>query len=160
MKKSFLPIIVVLVVLIALFAVSFLKDQNGEIPAPNDEDAVIAQQDEETKKPLDEAVKEDENVKSEEVFSETEKEDASSEKKSSSSERKSAKGLFLGMDDSNFLVIFMDDGSGTPKDCRFTIDRSLNFENSDVEIGDSVEFEYETDSKDTKTIVKISKAAQ
>ena len=159
MKKNYFPLIIVLVLCAVLVAVSFLKEKNINISHNNDE--IVNEQVENTdndNKTESETIKEEvfnqedenneDNVLNEEASKGTKKQD----------KKESGKGLFLGMDDSNFLVIFMSDENGSPKEYRFAIDRSLNFENSDVEIGDSVSFEYITDSKDTKTITKISKS--
>ncbi len=165
MKKNYFPLIIVLLLCAALVVVSFFKENGENVSVFNDTTV-----NEETKNDTEkDNNKTNEETQKEEVFNQddTNNKDKNvatqnSQEKKPNDEKaaqttKSAQGLFLGMDDSNFVVIFMDDGSGTPKDNRFAIDRSLNFENSDVEIGDSVSFEYVTNSKDTKTIVKISR---
>ena len=155
MKKNYFPLIIVLVLCAVLVAVSFMKEKSINTSLNNDE--IVNEQ-------IEENDNKNETIK-EEIFNQDDeknknnqlKEEVSEETKNKNN-KESGKGLFLGMDDSNFLVIFMSDENGSPKEYRFAIDRSLNFENSDVEIGDTVSFEYMIDSKDTKTITKISKS--
>lgn len=66
-------------------------------------------------------------------------------------------GVFLGMSDSNFAVIF---SQSQKKDVYYAVDRKLNIEKSDVEIGDAVNYTYTTDEKDAKTITSIKKIEQ
>lgn len=155
MKKNYFPLIIVLVLCAVLVAVSFMKEKSINTSLNNDE--IVNEQ-------IEENNNKNETIK-EEIFNQEDENnkgsasnvEASKETKNQSN-KESGKGLFLGMDDSNFIVIFMSDESGSPKEYRFAIDRSINFENSDVQIGDNVSFEYITDSKDTKTIIKISKS--
>lgn len=155
MKKNYFPLIIVLVLCAVLVAVSFMKEKSINTSLNNDE--IVNEQ-------IEENNNKNETIK-EEIFNQEDENnkgsasnvEASKETKNQSN-KESGKGLFLGMDDSNFIVIFMSDESGSPKEYRFAIDRSINFENSDVQIGDNVSFEYITDSKDTKTITKISKS--
>ncbi len=155
MKKNYFPLIIVLVLCTVLVAVSFMKEKSINTSLNNDE--IVNEQ-------IEENNNKNETIK-EEIFNQEDENnkgsasnvEASKETKNQSN-KESGKGLFLGMDDSNFIVIFMSDESGSPKEYRFAIDRSINFENSDVQIGDNVSFEYITDSKDTKTITKISKS--
>ena len=155
MKKNYFPLIIVLVLCAVLVAVSFMKEKSINTSLNNDE--IVNEQ-------IEENNNKNETIK-EEIFNqedENNKDSASnveaSKETKNQSKKESGKGLFLGMDDSNFIVIFMSDESGSPKEYRFAIDRSINFENSDVQIGDNVSFEYIKDSKDTKTITKISKS--
>jgi hypothetical protein len=85
---------------------------------------------------------------------------ATSDKKSEASDKKDglikAEGAFLGMDDSNSLVIIEKSGDKVAEQ-RYQILKELNFENSNIEIGQSVEFTYKTEKNGVKTIQKISK---
>jgi hypothetical protein len=65
-------------------------------------------------------------------------------------------GSFLGMDDSNSLVIIEKSGDKVAE-ARYQIAKELNFENSNIEIGQSVEFYYKTEKNGIKVIQKISK---
>lgn len=62
------------------------------------------------------------------------------------------KGMFLGMDDSNFVVIF---SSLEKKDVHYKIAPSLNFKDSDIELGSAVKYRYTTSKTDEKTITHI-----
>ncbi len=164
MKKNYTPLIIVLVICAILVGVSFLKENKTPTNTPDNDDIILSSDElpdnKKTEVNNNEEVFETKQNNSDEEKNKTN--DSKADKKNEETKKeektiKSGKGLFLGMDDSNFLVIFMSDENGTPKEYRFAIDRNLNFENSDIEIGDSVNFEYETDSKDTKIITKISK---
>lgn len=62
------------------------------------------------------------------------------------------KGMFLGMDDSNFVVIF---SSEEKKDVHYKIAPSLNFKDSDIELGSAVKYRYTVSKTDEKTITHI-----
>ena len=75
-----------------------------------------------------------------------------SENTAENKNEKTDSGMFLGMSDSNFLVIF---SATDKKDVYFKIDPSLNFENSDIEIGTAVNYRYTVSETDEKTITFI-----
>lgn len=68
---------------------------------------------------------------------------------------KSDEGMFLGMTDSNFIVIFSKSES---RDINFKIDPSLDFVNSDIEPGQKVNYRYTVSETDEKTITFIEAA--
>lgn len=76
----------------------------------------------------------------------------SGNKAENKNEEKEGTGLFLGMDDSNFAVIFVES-----KDVHFKIADSLDLVNSPVNIGDSVKFTY-SENGGEKTLITIEKA--
>ena len=61
-------------------------------------------------------------------------------------------GMFLGMDDSNFVVIF---SSLEKKDVHYKIAPSLNFKDSNIELGSAVKYRYTVSKTDEKTITHI-----
>lgn len=92
-----------------------------------------------------------------EPIQEDEKDEKENETEVVVSSTETDKGVFLGMSDSNFAVIF---SQSQKKDVYYAVDRKLNLENSDVEIGDAVSYTYTTDEKDAKTITSIKKIEQ
>ena len=70
---------------------------------------------------------------------------------------KEDKGMFLGMDDSNFVVIF---SSEEKKDVHYKIASSLNFKDSDIELGAAVTYRYTVSETDEKTITFIEAVKQ
>lgn len=130
MKKLIWILIIMTVLITALTHCKKPAVENppAEKPAPKQEDVV---QPEENKK---EEVKETNEEKDVPIKAE-EKEDT---------------GMFLGLDDSNFVVIF---ATSEKKDVHYKIDSSVNFD--DIELGAAVKFRYVTSETDTKTITYI-----
>lgn len=104
---------------------------------------------EETKKPDNTQKKEETDKKEPKVQNETD---------SSSEETIKQTGLFLGLDGSNFAVIIVNDGEGSPKQLNLQLAKDVDIDKTDVEIGDSVNIEYTVDKTDNKILKKISKA--
>jgi hypothetical protein len=67
-----------------------------------------------------------------------------------------SEGAFLGMDDSNSLVIIEKSGEKVAEQ-RYKILEELKLEDSNIEIGQTVEFYYKIEKNGVKTIQKISK---
>lgn len=67
-----------------------------------------------------------------------------------------SEGAFLGMDDNNSLVIIEKSGDKVGEQ-RYKILEELKFEDSNIEIGQAVEFYYKVGKDGVKTIQKISK---
>ena len=91
---------------------------------------------------------------SEEIKKEEVKEEKKEEKTEEplNAEELQDKGMFLGMDDSNFVVIF---SSSEKKDVHYKIAPSLNFKDSDIELGEAVSYRYTVSKTDEKTITYI-----
>lgn len=106
---------------------------------------------------LEETEKKDKKDKNESKKGENEKSDGkkSDEGSNAKENEKSDTGMFLGMIDSNFIVIFSGSES---RDISFKIDPSLDFENSDIELGQKVNYRYIVSETDEKTITFIEAA--
>ena len=87
-----------------------------------------------------------------EVEKEEEKEDKKEDEVPLKADEKEDKGMFLGMDDSNFVVIF---SSAEKKDVHYKIAPSLNFKDIDIELGGAVEYRYTVSPTDEKTLTYI-----
>lgn len=101
--------------------------------------------------------KKDKKDKSESKKGENEKSDGkkSDEGSNAKENEKSDEGMFLGMTDSNFIVIFSGSES---RDISFKIDPSLDFVSSDIELGQKVNYRYIVSETDEKTITFIEAA--
>ena len=65
-------------------------------------------------------------------------------------------GAFLGMDDNNSLVIIEKSGDKVGEQ-RYKISDKLKFEDSNIEIGQAVQFYYKTEKDGVKVIQEITK---
>lgn len=93
------------------------------------------------------------------VTSDSKKDESKDEKKEEKSDNKKLikkTGLFLGLDGSNFAVVIVNDENGTTQ-LNLQLSKEADMDNSDVEIGDTVNIEYTADETDNKILKKISK---
>lgn len=85
-----------------------------------------------------------------------ENKDGKKEEKSDNKKLIKKTGLFLGLDGSNFAVVIVNDENGTTQ-LNLQLSKEADMDNSDVEIGDTVNIEYTADETDNKILKKISK---
>lgn len=126
------------------------NDNKNSSASPSEKQEQQLNESGENKKPSDE--KSENKSSSDKNNTETKKED---KKTSANKNEKSDTGMFLGMDDSNFLVIF---SASEKKDVHFKIDPSLNFQDSDIELGSPVNYRYTVSETDEKTLTFIEAA--
>lgn len=117
-------------------------------------------QSENEKKEQTEKKKEDKKENSDSKKNETKNEKNSENNKNKNEKEKVIKktGLFLGLDGSNFAVVIVNDDNGNATQLNLQLSKEVDMDNSDVEIGDTVNIEYTADETDNKVLKKISKA--
>lgn len=153
--KKFKAILMVFCVVMCLSACKKSKDKTENNVKENK-----VTQEENTKKENTEK-KEDNKKESKKTTSDGEKNESKTEKKDEKSDNKKLvkkTGLFLGLDGSNFAVVIVNDENGNATQLNLQLSKEADMDNSDVEIGDTVNIEYTADETDNKILKKISKA--